>query len=404
MCPQDHKSEFQFKALQISPTAYCRLISSENDPHLTSINLQLISTLQHRKPDNLTTSKSIFILQLNTLVIMSFRLISLLQLIIVSPFLSAILAATQPNCNIPLRSSVSADRNSPPWQNSPPWLSPSGEFAFGFRPLPRSTSNNQDLHLLSIWYNKIPEQTIVWSENARPVPEGSRIQLTNEGLLILYDPRDVEIWRAQTGDQRSTCGAMLDSGNLVLINTDSNYIWESFSVPTDTILPGQSLNRGGNLTSRQSETNFADGRFQLRVQNDANIVLLTIFLPTEFVNGAYWSSRTIRPNSDSHLVFDEAGFIYIREGNKNIGNITNKDMGSRKDFYHMARLDADGVFRHYQHPKRNYAVDTRGCSSSWSIVQTTPEDICSAIFEDLGSGACGYNSYCVNSNGRPSCF
>ena len=42
-------------------------------------------------------------------------------------------------------------------------------------------------------------------------------------------------------DRPATSAAMLDSGNFVLYDNDSNVIWESFDFPTDTILGGQNL-------------------------------------------------------------------------------------------------------------------------------------------------------------------
>ncbi|KAL0379926.1 UNVERIFIED_CONTAM: G-type lectin S-receptor-like serine/threonine-protein kinase LECRK3 [Sesamum angustifolium] len=288
--------------------------------------------------------------------------------------------------------------------NSPPRISSSGEFAFGFRPLLSSQSNNQDLFLLAIWYNKVPEETIIWSLNDHQVPEGSRIELTNEGQLILYNSRGQQVWKAETGNERTACAAILDSGNFVLINGASIYIWESFRLPTDTILPGQRLRKGGRLTSRQSDTASTEGRFQLRMQQDGNLVLYSILLPTEVITDAYWATGTNHRDADSELVFDEAGFIYIEDRNKNILNITKRNLGSRQDFYYMARIDEDGVFRHYNYPRRNYAADARSYMPAWSIVQTTPEDMCSAVSGNLGSGACGYNSYCVNIDGRPNCL
>ncbi|KAK4414415.1 G-type lectin S-receptor-like serine/threonine-protein kinase LECRK3 [Sesamum alatum] len=309
---------------------------------------------------------------------------------------SAILAVGQSDCSIDLGSVLTAGGNRP--------ISPSGEFAFGFRPLLRSPSTNQDLFLLAIWYNKVPEETIVWSLNDHRVPEGSRIELTNEGQLVLYNSQDQQVWKAETGNERTACAAMLDSGNFVLINGASIYIWESFRLPTDTILPGQRLRKGGRLTSRQSDTNSTDGGFQLRMQPDGNLVLYSILLPTEVITDAYWATGTNHPDADSELVFDEAGFIYIEDRNKNILNITKRNLGSRQDFYYMARIDEDGVFRHYNHPRRNYAADARTYMPAWSIVQTTPEDMCRAVSGNLGSGACGYNSYCVNLDGRPNCL
>ncbi|KAI9116482.1 hypothetical protein K1719_012649 [Acacia pycnantha] len=71
--------------------------------------------------------------------------------------------------------------------SSSSWLSPSGEFAFGFR----ATNNDQNLYLLGIWYDKIPDKTIVWWANGdNPAPEGSKVELTTKGQFILSGPKD----------------------------------------------------------------------------------------------------------------------------------------------------------------------------------------------------------------------
>ncbi|KAL0370051.1 UNVERIFIED_CONTAM: G-type lectin S-receptor-like serine/threonine-protein kinase LECRK1 [Sesamum angustifolium] len=246
---------------------------------------------------------------------MAFRAkpIRLCLLSLVFPLLSAILAVGQSNCSINLGSVLTAGAGG----TSRAWISAAGEFAFGFQPLVRSPSTNQDLFLLAIWYNQIPKPTIVWSLNDHPVQEGSRIQITDEGQLILYNSQGQQVWMAETGNERIACAAMLDSGNFVLINGASIYIWESFRLPTDTILPGQSCSQS----------------------------LL-----------GQWTKRS---DADSELVFDEAGLIYIEDGNRNIFNVTERDLGSRQEFYYMARIDYDGALRHYNHPRRNYTADAR---------------------------------------------
>ncbi|KAL8495922.1 hypothetical protein ACS0TY_019876 [Phlomoides rotata] len=65
-----------------------------------------------------------------------------------------IYSSGQCDCPIQLGWSLDAGRNSG-------WLSPSGDFAFGFQLLPLSPFHDQDRYLLAIWYNKIPEATIV---------------------------------------------------------------------------------------------------------------------------------------------------------------------------------------------------------------------------------------------------
>lgn len=318
-------------------------------------------------------------------------------LLVLVSLLLADLGAGQSECNVNLGDALSAG------SSSHSWPSPSAEFAFGFRVLPSASSSLKDLFFLAIWFNKIPEQTIIWSENDHPVQVGSQVQLSKEGHLVLYDQQGNEVWRAT--DEKASCGSMLDSGNFALRSEDSKYLWESFKFPTDTILPGQRLSMGGTLTSRLSETNYTEGRFQLQMQSDGNLVLYTIFLPTRYKSGAYWESMTgtSGPMSNSVLVFDEAGYIYIEQNDKTVYNVTKKVLGSKQDCYYLARIDEDGVFRQYDHPRKNYVADRRSCISSWRVIQRIPEDICTAVMGYMDSGACGYNSYCVNLDGKPAC-
>jgi hypothetical protein len=67
-------------------------------------------------------------------------------LIMLPPF-----AVSQTGGNITVGASLSTSENTS-------WLSPSGDFAFGFHPL----YGNKYRFLLAIWYDKIPEKTIVW--------------------------------------------------------------------------------------------------------------------------------------------------------------------------------------------------------------------------------------------------
>ncbi|KAK4591695.1 hypothetical protein RGQ29_016221 [Quercus rubra] len=73
--------------------------------------------------------------------------------------------------------------------------------------------------------------------------------------------------------------------------------------------------------------------------------------------------------------------------------------GSKEDFYYLARIDYDGGFRLYKHPRK---VSTpsgvyESCSSSWAVVQSIPSDICATFTGDaaaVGGGFCGPNGYC----------
>ncbi|KAJ9174414.1 hypothetical protein P3X46_013060 [Hevea brasiliensis] len=313
------------------------------------------------------------------------HLLSFLLLQLFLPFLSASVFAN--NCTI-YRLSLSLDQ-----QNSS-WVSPSGEFTFGF-----FKPHNKNQFLLAIWFTKIPD-TVVWSANDNnTAPTGSTVKLTDDGRLALYDPNGESLWeRPAKGAKPAICAAMNDNGNFMLLDENHEPIWQTFQEPTDTILPGQMLEIPSTLTTRRSEEDYNDGRFQLRLQLDGNLVLYYVAYPTEVHSMAYWATMSIKDNASSKLVFDEKGYMYVQEGTKRIYNLTKTDAGSPQDFYHMARIDSYGVFAQYHYPKSNR------CDKRWSVVQRIPENICNRFDTLLGSGICGYNSYCMEINEEPKCL
>ncbi|XVE78825.1 hypothetical protein DITRI_Ditri14bG0009100 [Diplodiscus trichospermus] len=265
-----------------------------------------------------------------------------------------------------------------------PWLSPSGHFAFGFY-----QRNKDDPFLLSIWFDKIPGKTVVWYafENGNPilVPSGSMIQLTAENGLVLKDPRGEQVWQSPLALGEAAYGVMNDTGNFAIESRNSGKLWQSFDQPTDTLLPTQIMEIKGKLFSHLKENSFSQGRFQLSLLGDGNLVLNTVNLPTTLIYDAvYYSSGTNdaanASNSGNHLIFSESGDIYVL-----------RKYGQR------LTLDFDGVFAQYSYPK----ISTG--NGNWSTVWSEPDNICSPV-GDFGSGVCGFNSICIlNDNRRPTC-
>ena len=132
-------------------------------------------------------------------------------------------------------------------------------------------------------------------------------------------------------------------------------------------------------------------------------------MPSEEIEKPYYATMTLQ--WDSQLVFNEAGYIYIQDAVKTYKtyNLTREDPGSREIFYHMARIDHDGVFRLYKHLRDN--TSDRSCPSSWTIMQVIPDDICGALASDHVNagdhdGFCRPNCICstlYNSSGRAFC-
>uniref|UniRef100_A0A0E0P5U3 Bulb-type lectin domain-containing protein n=1 Tax=Oryza rufipogon TaxID=4529 RepID=A0A0E0P5U3_ORYRU len=82
------------------------------------------------------------------------------------------------------------------------WISPSADFAFGFR----AVDGNSSSYLLAVWFNKIADKTVVWyartSSNGKDdtipvqVQSGSVLKLA-DGALSLRDPSGNEAPMAQ---------------------------------------------------------------------------------------------------------------------------------------------------------------------------------------------------------------
>ena len=298
-------------------------------------------------------------------------------------------SSAQSSGELPLGSSLTAHTN------SSFWASPSGDFAFGFQQIANGG------FLLAIWFNKVPEKTIVWSANGdNPARKGSKAELTIDGELILSEQKGKQMWKADLISHGVTYAAMLDTGNFVLVSKNSTYLWESFSHPTDTILPTQILEQGSKLVSRYSEANYSTGRFMFNLQNDGNLVLYTTDFPRDSANFAYWASDSV--GSGFRVISNQSGNIYLMGRNGSILNEVLMNNFSTSGFYQRGILDYDGVFRQYVYPK---AASSRAGNGGWfSLSSFIPENICTAITAGTGSGACGFNSYCtLGDDQRPYC-
>uniref|UniRef100_A0A7N2KL65 Uncharacterized protein n=1 Tax=Quercus lobata TaxID=97700 RepID=A0A7N2KL65_QUELO len=92
------------------------------------------------------------------------------------------------------------------------WNSPSGEFAFGFRPIFAIN------FLLAIWFDIIPEKTIIWSANGNSlVQKGSKVELTTGGQLVLSDTNMQQVWAADVDASGVNYFLFNQSGNIYIM-------------------------------------------------------------------------------------------------------------------------------------------------------------------------------------------
>lgn len=272
----------------------------------------------------------------------------------------------QTSPNISLGSSITAGSNTS-------WLSPSGDFAFGFYSL------FGGLYLLGIWFDKIPEKTLVWAaDRDSPAEAGSKITLTNDGkLLLTYFNGSVQ----QIYSGAASLALMQNDGNFVLKNANSAVVWDSFDFPTDTILPGQVLLTGKKLYSNSRGTaDYSTGNYTLEMQADGNLVLAAY----HFADPGYWYTGTVTLNNVS-LIFNQSAFMYlINSTGDNIFRLTRNVMTPTEDYYHRATIDGHGNFQQFAYHKST--------SSRWTRVWRAVNDPC------IVNCICGVYGMCTSSD------
>ncbi|CAN4091339.1 unnamed protein product [Withania somnifera] len=247
-------------------------------------------------------------------------------------------------------------------------LSSSGDFAFGFYPV------SDALFLVGIWFNKIQERTLVWSANRdSPAETGSTISLTNDGQLVLNYANGT-VQQIYSGAAR--LGIMQDDGNLVLRDSSSNNVWESFKFPTDTLLPGQTLLSTGKLYSNSNSSGnlkYSTGKFMLEMQYD---------------DPGYWlSSQDDEGNGEVNLVFNRRNAsLYLVKGTNNnaIFSFPSNVSIPVEDYYHRATLDSFGNFQHYVYNKAN--------GRNWIRVWKIPSEPC------MVNAVCGAYGFCSSND------
>lgn len=86
--------------------------------------------------------------------------------------------------------------------------------------------------------------------------------VAKNGNLVVKNGHGDLMWRTNFSvDTNNNCTAsLLDSGNLMIVNSYKKKLWQSFQHPTDTFLPGMRIYMNGILRSWTSESDPSPGR------------------------------------------------------------------------------------------------------------------------------------------------
>ncbi|XP_028803723.1 G-type lectin S-receptor-like serine/threonine-protein kinase LECRK1 [Neltuma alba] len=291
--------------------------------------------------------------------------------------LSVVLSANQVRAQNNDSNVINLGSSLSPKTNSTSWVSLSGHFSFGFYPQDNGFA-------VGIWLMGEPEGTIVWTPNLKNLSASSDsvIELTKEGQLLLRNEKQMEVVIANASEP-AVSASMLDSGNFVLYSKNHSVVWQSFDSPTDTILGGQNLSEGQNLTS-------ANGHFTLNMQSDGNLVAYPV--NNEREDDAYWHSNTSQLLV-SQLTLNLTGFLCLSDDDGDTIKVlaSRSNRGRNTSLIYCATLDLDGIFRLYVH---TFEKNT-GFTSQ--ILWEAISDHCQV------KGFCGLNSYCFIVAGKAEC-
>ncbi|CAD6258275.1 unnamed protein product [Miscanthus lutarioriparius] len=130
------------------------------------------------------------------------------------------------------------------------------------------TTDGGHSFILSVVFLGAPSP-VIWSANPdNPVTRNAILNFTSEGDLLLHEADGAIIWTTDT-NSLSVAGMRLDDlGNLVLFDQNNTTVWQSLDHPTDTLVLGQSLCRGNNLSAKTSSTKWPGSRVYLSAELD----------------------------------------------------------------------------------------------------------------------------------------
>ncbi|KAK9132445.1 hypothetical protein Scep_011973 [Stephania cephalantha] len=120
--------------------------------------------------------------------------------------------------------------------------------------------------------------------------------------------------------EKLSYAAMLDTGNFVLEERNmSTYLWESFKVPTNIMLPTHVLELEGKFDSHR-ERNYSREGSSSRLVNDETWCLIGN-VASEFAYAAYYLGQTFQTGYHQ-VVFNESGYVCVlrREFNQRVGD------------------------------------------------------------------------------------
>ncbi|MQM01968.1 hypothetical protein Taro_034730 [Colocasia esculenta] len=276
-------------------------------------------------------------------------------------------------------------------------VSAGGVFAMGFFNPGNSTASQ---YYLGMWYNGIPQRTVVWVANrVNPLTDASGVlTVSGDGNIAVVDGKARVLWSTNVTAEvisEDATAVLLDSGNFVLMagqrqSSNSNVLWQSFDHPTDTLLPTMKLlrNRKQGIKTRLVAWKAGDdpspGEFSVAMDPDTPMQVRIYRGSQTWMRGLIWKGAPVGGAERVNSTLS----IYVPVIDINGDEIDNS----------FFVTEGSGLMRWVLQPNGHLSrVFWSQSSGGWTVLESFPTDACSFY------ALCGPNGLCVG-NGSCRCM
>ncbi|KAK8497217.1 hypothetical protein V6N12_025718 [Hibiscus sabdariffa] len=266
--------------------------------------------------------------------------------------------------------------------------SPGNKFELGF------FSTGSTALYLAIRMKNVPTKNIVWIANRDLPLSGSSMSLTinGDGYLVIVNGRTT--YRVSDDDLSSSqnvSATLLDSGNLVLRNGNSDILWQSFDYPLNTFLPGMKLGYSKKTGKVWSLTSWLDqedpnkGDFEVKMDSTTSNAFVLMRGNKIIWSSGAWNGKIFTDMPEMRLNYIFNYTMYSNENETYFSySLYNPSILSR------CTLDISGQIRQSTWLESN---------QQWNMFWAQPRELSCNIFN-----ACGPFSSCSDGEFSRSCL
>ncbi|OWM78739.1 hypothetical protein CDL15_Pgr002910 [Punica granatum] len=185
---------------------------------------------------------------------------------------------------------------------------------------------------------------VIWSANRNnPMEFNAKLELKSDGDLVLKNANGTIAWSTNTSGKSVVSMNLTDFGNLLLLDEDNDVVWESFSHPTDVLVPRQRLRLGQKLIPSASSTNFTEyGLLSLSFNTSGLYALVETNPPFVYYSMSF---SDLSLDSSSYVEFRSGSLVRVSSSNGINFSVFSFTASISQQFI---RLSSDGQLKVYE--------------------------------------------------------